>query len=194
MSVSRVWRRLLAGTATVALVAGCNVSPPSFRMPSPDVVAQAGLDPCPTSGPAVSGGLPKVTLRCLDGRSKVNLAGLRGPAIVNFWYSACPPCGQEAKYLGEFAASAKGKVTVLGIDSEPYPDPALHFEADRGLHYPSVSDQHLVMGAKLKVGYFPTTYFLDAAGHLAGKPFVAAFASSAQVAQEVKAHLGVSVS
>lgn len=191
---SRVVRRLLVGTAVVALTAGCQLTPPSFRAPHPDVVTQAALDPCPTSGTPVTGGLPKLTLHCLDGKSKVDLAGLRGPAIINFWYSSCPPCGDEAKYLGQFAATAKGKVLVLGIDSEPYPDPALQFEHDRNLHYPSVSDQHADVGPKMKVGYFPTTYFLDSAGHLAGKPFVAAFSSSSQIAQEVKAHLGVSVS
>lgn len=191
--VSRVRRRLTACTASVALVAGCQISPPSFRAPSPDVVAQAALEPCPPSGSPVTGGLPKITLHCLDGKSKVDLAGLRGPAIVNFWYSSCPPCSDEARYLGQFAAAAEGKVLVLGVDSEPYPDPALRFASDRGLHYPSVSDQHADVGPKLKVGYFPTTYFLDAAGHLVGKPFVAAFSSAAQVAQQVKAHLGVSV-
>jgi cytochrome c biogenesis protein CcmG, thiol:disulfide interchange protein DsbE len=192
MSVSRVGRRFAAVAASLGLAAGCTASP-AARPVDPSLVNQAKLVACPTTGNAVKGGLPKLTLPCLDGTHKVNLAALRGPAIVNVWYSTCDPCLQESGYLEQFRTAAAGKVAVIGIDTEPYPNPGLQFEIKQNVHYASLSDQHDQARSKLKVVGFPTTYFVDAAGHLVGSPH-GPFYSLSEVKAAVKAHLGIAVS
>ena len=89
----------------------------------------------------------------------------------------------------EFDAAAKGKVLVLGVDSEAYPNPALDFAHKYDLHFAMLTDQH----SDFTVGNFPSTYFLDAAGNLVGKP-LSPIASLQQLEDEVRTRLGVTVS
>jgi cytochrome c biogenesis protein CcmG, thiol:disulfide interchange protein DsbE len=196
VSSTRRIARAFAGTVLLGLLAACNpsVTPPSYR-PVKDLskVSAAGLDPCPTAGKPVSGGLPHLTLHCLDGKSTLDLAGLKGPALINVWYSTCAPCKQEAGYVQQFHAAAKGTVQVLGIDVEPYPDDGLNFAYNLGLKYPSVIDEHDDVRGKLKFSTFPVSYFLDATGHLVGNPQIAPFTSVGEIKAAVKAHLGVTV-
>jgi cytochrome c biogenesis protein CcmG/thiol:disulfide interchange protein DsbE len=188
--------RTLAAPLLLALLAACNpsISPPSYRgVQDESRVTAAQLDPCPSVENAVSGGLPHLTLHCLDGSGTVDLAGLKGPALINLWYSTCPPCKKEAPYVEQFRTTAKGKVQVLGIDVEPYPDNGLQFAYDLHLHYPSVIDEHDTVRSKLKFATYPTSYFLDATGHLVGTPQIQPFGSVAEIKAAVKAHLGVTV-
>lgn len=195
MTRRRLLGRALSAPLLLVLLAACNPSPPSYRgVQDPSLVSAAKLEACPSAGKPVTGGLPHLTLHCLDGRSTVDLAGIKGPAVINIWYSTCPPCKAESPYLEQFRAAANGRVQVLGIDVEPYPDDGLRFVNNQHLHYASVIDEHETVRAKLKFQAYPTSYFLDATGHLVGNPQVVPFTSEAEVAAAVKAHLGVSVS
>jgi cytochrome c biogenesis protein CcmG, thiol:disulfide interchange protein DsbE len=187
----RALLRVVVLSASLALLAGCNPSltPPQFRTPDPSLVSQAALATCPTSGSAVKGGLPKVTLHCMGDGPSVDLAGLRGPAIVNAWYSACQPCKAEAPILAKFETEAGGKVLMLGVDSEAYPDPGLDFAYNENLHFAMLTDQH----TDFVVPHFPSTYFLDAAGHLVGQP-LSPIMSLQQLKDAVRTRLGVTVS
>jgi cytochrome c biogenesis protein CcmG, thiol:disulfide interchange protein DsbE len=188
--------RALAAPVLLALLAGCNpsLSPPSYRPPDASLVSAAALAQCPTAGKAVSGGLPKLTLHCLGSGPSVDLAGLRGPALVNTWYSSCEPCQNEAHLLNDFAAKAGTKVLLLGVDSEAYPDPALQFAINQNVRFASVTDQHSDFQAKAGVTAYPTTYFVDAAGHVVGKPMAGPFTSLVQIEALVRSRLGVTVS
>lgn len=183
--------RAFVAPALVALLAGCHPSltPPSYNTPDPSLVNQAALASCPTSaGPKVPDSLPKVTLHCMGAGPSVDLAGLRGPAVVNAWYSACSPCATEAPILAKFDAEAKGKVLVVGVDSETNPDFGLKFIHDYGLHFAMLTDQH----TDFVVGHFPSTYFLDAAGKVVGAP-LSPIASLQQLKDAVRTRLGVTV-
>ena len=189
MTRRRVWLRALVAPALVALLAGCNPSltPPTFSTPDPSLVSQAALAACPASnGVQVAGSLPKVTLRCVGAGPSVNLAGLRGPAIINAWYSACLPCAKEAPILAKFQVEAAGKVLMLGVDSETYPNFGLKFAHDYGLHFAMLTDQH----TDFVVGHFPSTYFLDAAGKVVGAP-LSPIASLQELKDAVRTRLGV---
>jgi cytochrome c biogenesis protein CcmG/thiol:disulfide interchange protein DsbE len=189
----RLSRALLAPLLLAGL-AGCNISPPSYRaLQDKSLATAADLQPCPSSAKPISGGLPHLTLHCLDNTGTVDLAGLKGPALINVWYSTCSPCKIEAPAIEAFRAAAKGKVLVLGIDVEPYPDHGMQFVNDVHLHYASVIDEHDTVRSKLGFATYPTSYFLDATGQLVGNPQVDPFTSEAEVAAAVKAHLGVSV-
>jgi len=187
----RVRLRAVVALGSVALLAGCHPSltPPSYNVPDPSLVAQAKLADCPPSGAPTRHGLPKVTLHCIGNGPKVDLAGLRGPAIVNAWYSACQPCQKEAGFLAQFAAKAGSKVLIVGVDSETDPNSGLDFIYRKNLHFPMLSDQH----TDFVVGHFPSTYFLDAAGNVVGPP-LSPIESLQQLEDTVRTRLGVTVS
>lgn len=190
--MSRRSLRLLL-PALLVLLAGCSfsISPPAVRLPDASLVTQAALAPCPSTAKgagSVPGGLPKVTLHCLGTGPSVNLAHLRGPAIINAWYSACQPCQKEAPILAQFAAKAGGKVLILGVDSEAYPNPGLTFAHDNNLHFAMLTDQH----SDFVVGHFPSTYFIDAAGKVVGQA-LSPIANMQQLEDAVRTRLGVTI-
>jgi thiol-disulfide isomerase/thioredoxin len=189
-------RPLLVAVVLGALLSACNpsVSPPAYQgVQDPSLVTAAALEPCPVSGAPIANGLPKITLHCLDGKGTVDLAGLRGPALINFWYSTCPDCRTEAPLLEAFRRAAKGSVAVLGIDTDLHPDDGLKFAISAPVHYASVVDEHSDVPPKLAVIGYPSTYFLDAAGHLVGPPHPGLFKSAAELRAAVKARLGITV-
>ncbi|HZX07151.1 TlpA disulfide reductase family protein [Kribbella sp.] len=132
-------------------------------------VAGAGqLVRCPAtpSKPAVSHGLPDISLPCLGDGPDVRLADLRGPLVINVWAQWCGPCRAEAPYLANLAKS--GKVTMLGIDyDDPRPELAVKFATAEGLAYPHLKDQDKSIQSALKVGGPPLTVFVDKFGAVA---------------------------
>jgi hypothetical protein len=97
-------------------VSGVDVDTATLRQ----LRSAAGIEPCPRTEPrpGVAGGLPDIALPCLGGGRDVNLAGLRGPMVVNLWASWCEPCREELPVLQEYAERARRQVRVLGVDFE----------------------------------------------------------------------------
>jgi thiol-disulfide isomerase/thioredoxin len=139
--------------------------------PSAATLARARLAPCPasTSAAAVPGGLPALTLPCLGAGPAVNLAGLRGTAlVVTLWAQYCGPCRDELPLFAQAAARAGERVRFLGIDLlEPRPDAAVGLLADSGVHFPSVRDDTGATRASLKWVGPPTTVFVRPDGTIA---------------------------
>ena len=74
--------------------------------------AKADIAPCPASSVGTEGSpgsLPDLTLPCLGGGRDVDLAGLRGPLLLNFWSQTCGPCQQESPLLEKFSSAARGR-------------------------------------------------------------------------------------
>lgn len=195
-------RRLAAGLVASGLLAGCAATRPAGaagssvglpqRAANPSLAAAADLAPCPAStAPAVHGGLPTVRLPCLGSAGKVDLAGLRGPALVNVWASDCGPCREEAPALQALHAHAGGRLLVLGVDFEPQPDAGLQFAIHEGLHYPMVSDEHgALLDAGLAVRGLPMTLFVDRAGRIVARHY-GALPGGVALAALVRDRLGV---
>lgn len=195
---------LLAALGALALVAsgcssGAGAAGAAAQVPGatadPALVAQAALAPCPPT-PARQAAdpgrhLPALRLPCVGSGAAVDLAALRGPALVNLWWSGCEPCREESPLLQRLSAAAAGRVRVLGVDVEE-PDAGLRFAIAEGLHYPMVSDPHeSVKDAGLLPGY-PVTYFVDASGRrVAAHP--GAYASAGALRADVRRYLGVDV-
>jgi hypothetical protein len=93
--------------------------------------------------------------------------------------------------LAAFMARAKGRVALLGVDTEDEPRLALRFAKDLGQHWPAVVDddgrllRHSASGP-------PGTLFVDRTGAVV---FVhrGPFTSLGQVVTDVQRHLGVAV-
>ncbi len=177
------------------------LTPLESQAPVPGVaelVAQrkaAGLPDCPASSelPAVAGGLPDVTLRCLGGDTEVRLGGLRGPLIVNFWAQWCAPCRLESPHLREFHQLSAGKVQVLGIDAnDPRPELAIEFASLVGWTYVHLQDPDRSSMTPLGYGSIPISLFIDGEGKIVYRQ-IGAFGSTQQMRDLTARYLGVTV-
>jgi thiol-disulfide isomerase/thioredoxin len=159
-----------------------------------ELVARAGLDPCPASSASpVAGGLPDVTLPCLGNGPAVHLAGLRGPLVLNMWGSWCVPCRKEMPFLAQVASELRPQVRFLGVDTDDRSDSALDFVAHLRprVRYPSVADENkaALIGLRL-ASAVPSTVFVDAAGRVVHKS-LNSYLSAQQLRDDVEHYLGV---
>ena len=144
--------------------AGSSAASASAAVPAADVPAC----PQPTGSGSVSGGLPQLSLPCLDGSGDVDLAALRGPLVVNVWASWCPPCRAELPALAEVARSAGDRVRFLGVDVVDDAAAATALIQQLKLPYPSVFDVQGTTRGPLRWVGPPVTYFVAADGRIAG--------------------------
>jgi thiol-disulfide isomerase/thioredoxin len=175
--------RLALVVAAVALLAACSGSPhPAGIRPGNRAIDVAGkqlvafkkdsrIPDCPAvTSSGVDNGMPGVTLPCLGGGRSVDVAGLRGPMIVNFWASWCGECRREMPALAAYARSHPS-VKVIGIDFlDPQPAAALQLAASSGVHYPLLADisGELDRASPLPhIGGLPRTVFLAVDGSVA---------------------------
>ena len=165
----------------LALVTGCSGAHPGdliqgkapVRVDSPDLVAfnkSTDIPNCPkVSSTQVAGGMPGVTVHCLGGGRSVDVAGLRGPMIVNLWASTCGPCREEMPALAAYARR-QSAVQVLGIDLlDLQPEAALQLARDSKVGYPLVADPAGNLVGREPVPRqpgLPFTVFLDASGRV----------------------------
>lgn len=128
---------LLTGCDQGETAAGCNVDVDTGELR--DLKAEAGMVDCPDGGGDAD--LPDVELACLGGGTAGSLAEIKGPAIVNFWGSNCPPCVEEMPALEAFQQQYGEQVPVIGVDwLDTYPGAALDLAKRTGATYPSYAD------------------------------------------------------
>jgi len=202
-----VRRVLLAGALglMVGLLTACSgVHPSDFvagksrvKVDSPSLVAfkkNTDIPNCPkVSSTSVEDGMPDVTVPCLGGGRSVDVAGLRGPMIVNFWQSTCHPCRQEMPALAAYARG-QSAVQVLGIDIlDVQPAAALQLARDSKVGYPLVADPAgNLVGQKpvpRNIG-LPFTAYVDASGRVVHVE-AGAMTSEKDVAEAAQKYLGV---
>jgi len=199
-------KRLASAVLVAAglLLSACGADTPSFdggaglKVTTPALAAvkkTTDVPNCPRVGhTAVAGGMPSVTVRCLGGGRSVDLAGLRGPMIVNFWQSTCGPCRKEMPALAEFARSHPG-IKVLGIDYlDMQPAAALQLAGKSHVAYPLVADPNGDLTGKApltRIPGLPFTAYIDASGrvvHVEAVPMT----SVQDVAAAARRYLGAS--
>jgi thiol-disulfide isomerase/thioredoxin len=168
----------------------------TLTVTSPDLVAlkkHTDIPNCPeVSRSSVDDGMPPITLSCLGGGRAVDMAGLRGPLIVNFWASWCGACRDEMPALAAFAKS-QSAVKIVGIDFlDPHPDAALGLAKDSSVGYPLVTDPKGVLDKASPLPHIsamPMTVFLDAKGTIAHIEFQS-YSSEQDVAAAAQKYLG----
>lgn len=167
-----------------------DVDTPALRA----IRADAGIEPCrPGPGATVDGGLPDVTLPCLGGGPDVDVASLRGPAVVNLWAAWCNPCRKELPIYQQFYERYGDRVDVVGIDyNDVQPKAALELARDTGVTYPLLADP----GSSLEgTDAFPTIpglpwlVLVDADGEVVHKQAIE-ITSVEQLVDLVNEHLG----
>lgn len=201
-------RRALAAAlgAAVLLLTGCtaddvpvpgpgaadvDVDTPQLRA----IKSEAGIEDC-APGKASDSGLPDLTLPCLGGGPDVDLAGLRGPLVINLWQSYCAPCRKEMPALQEFYEKHGDQVPVLGIDgTDVQPEAALEFAKKVGATYPQLADPGGDLSGQSPfpvIRGYPYLAIVDADGDLAYQQF-GGVDSYDELVDLVEEHLGTSL-
>ncbi len=114
------------------------------------------------------GAAPNFTLPRLSGGGDIELASLRGKAVVlNFAASWCVPCKQEAPlFEGLWQRYRSRGVVVLGIDAKDFRGDGRRFVSRHGITYPFAYDGPGRMYDRYGLTGFPETFFVGRSGKL----------------------------
>jgi cytochrome c biogenesis protein CcmG/thiol:disulfide interchange protein DsbE len=97
------------------------------------------------------------------GSPAVSSASIRakGPVVLNFWGSWCPPCTAEMPALQAAHCSLGPQVRFVGIDEQDTRGAALAFLHHVGVTYPSGFDGAGAVASAFRLDGTPTTYFIS---------------------------------
>ncbi|MDO0926362.1 TlpA disulfide reductase family protein [Streptomyces sp. TG1A-8] len=137
------------------------------------VTGNNGIDTAPRGERATA---PELSGRTLDGRT-LDVADYRGEVVVvNVWGSWCGPCREEGKYFAKVSKAYRGKgVQFVGINTrDTSTTPALAFEKEQGITYPSLYDPTGKLMLRFRKGtlnpqLIPSTLVIDRDGKVAAR-------------------------
>jgi len=102
----------------------------------------------------------------------VSLARFTGrPVIVNFFASWCVPCKKETPLLAGFYRTERGRVAIIGVDSNDQASAALRFTRAAAVSYPVGFDPSSATASAYGVIAIPQTFFLNARHRIAKRIF-----------------------
>jgi len=176
--------------ALALLSAACTGQAKSSGSAEPAPFAGCGAITASPSAAARPADLPGLSLPCFTGGEQVALAGIRGPAVINFWASWCGPCRTELPVMQRLADRAEGRLTVLGIDTGDSRDAGASFAADKQVTMPTLVDADRKLFNALAGRALPMTVFVDAQG----RRFLYVLPLDEKtLPEQVRAHTGVTV-
>lgn len=123
---------------------------------------------------------PELDGETLDGK-QLDVADYKGKVVVlNVWGSFCGPCRLEAQYFSRVAKETQDKgVQFIGINTrDAKKGPAVSFEKDYGVTYPSFFDPTGKLMLRFPKGTLnpqaiPSTVVLDRDGKIAARSLTA---------------------
>jgi thiol-disulfide isomerase/thioredoxin len=135
------------GCVVALLVSGCG-APHAPPVPSEQVTA--------SGGPTLTG-------------KDVSITSYRGhPVVLIFWASWCGPCHDEQPAMNTAYTmwSSRG-VEFVGIDLRDTTKPALAFQSEFKVPYPSIADTNATLAIDYRIPSAPGLVFLTAQGKVA---------------------------
>lgn len=105
-----------------------------------------------------------VVAECLDSSPGVNVAAIKGPAIINVWGSWCEPCKEELPYFFEFYQTMDPQIQLIGVDvEEKRIEDGRMFARTHGIMWPNLYDADGSTRKYFGMGV-PVTWFIDSDG------------------------------
>ncbi|MER6568687.1 TlpA disulfide reductase family protein [Streptomyces sp. NPDC001093] len=137
------------------------------------VTGHNGIDTVPAGKRA---GAPDLSGQTIDGRT-LDVADYKGQVVViNVWGSWCGPCREEAEYFSKVSKQYDGKgVQFVGINTrDTSTTPAVAFEKEHGISYPSLYDPTGKLMLRFEKGtlnpqLIPSTLVIDKHGKVAAR-------------------------
>ncbi|MCZ0204151.1 TlpA family protein disulfide reductase [Streptomyces achromogenes] len=119
---------------------------------------------------------PDLSGKTIDGKT-LDVADYKGKVVViNVWGSWCGPCRNEAKYFAKVSEDYAGKgVQFVGINTrDTSTTPAVNFEKEHGVAYPSLYDPTGKLLLRFEKGTLnpqivPSTLVIDRHGKVAAR-------------------------
>ncbi|MEV6295716.1 TlpA family protein disulfide reductase [Streptomyces sp. NPDC004059] len=119
---------------------------------------------------------PDLSGKTIDGKT-LDVADYKGQVVViNVWGSWCGPCREEAQYFSKVSKQYEGKgVQFVGINTrDTSTTPAVAFEKEHGIGYPSLYDPTGRLMLRFKKGtlnpqLIPSTLVIDKQGKVAAR-------------------------
>lgn len=106
----------------------------------------------------------EVVAECLDSSPGVNIAAIKGPAIINVWGSWCDPCKDEMRYFVEYFQTKDPQVQLIGVDvEEKRIEDGRMFARTHGIMWPNLFDGDGSTRKYFGMGV-PVTWFIDSDG------------------------------
>jgi thiol-disulfide isomerase/thioredoxin len=131
-----------------------------------------------------------VLLKCLDGKSTVDVGQIKGPALINVWGSWCGPCKEEMPIFVDFYSKYMDKVSLIGISvEESNVQEARDFIKLYGMSWPNLNDADGSTREILGMGV-PVTLFIDAQGKVAFRK-IGVVTTIEELERDTKKYLGV---
>lgn len=165
---------VIASAACALLLTACTSGGTSGSSGEPNFVAgKDGTDAVPASQRVMA---PDLSGKTVDGRV-LDVADYRGKVVVlNVWGSWCPPCRAEAKGFETVYQDVKSQgVQFVGINTrDASPAPAMAFQRDQGITYPSLYDRTGRLLLRFQKGTLgiqsvPSTLVIDRHGRVAAR-------------------------
>jgi cytochrome c biogenesis protein CcmG/thiol:disulfide interchange protein DsbE len=183
-----VTRRTAAVLLAVLLVApGCTAKKASPSPGGGGGFNAANLPPihtdaCPAAGELlaqpVDGGkdhLPDLQLECIGeigSTVRVPLRRIGGmPTVINLWGSWCVPCRQEMPDLQRAYGDMRGKVRLLGINTDDNPEAARATINSTQVTWPSLADPDAKVREQIGPQFMPATLFIAADGRIVHRKY-----------------------
>ena len=131
-----------------------------------------------------------VLLKCLDGKSTVDVGQIKGPALINVWGSWCGPCKEEMPIFVDFYSKYMDKVSLIGISvEESNVQEARDFIKLYGMSWPNLNDADGSTREILGMGV-PVTLFIDAQGKVAFRK-IGVVTTIKELERDTQKYLGV---
>ncbi len=105
--------------------------------------------------------LPPLRVRTLDG-AEVDLASLRGPALVDLWATWCVPCAHALPFYQRLAKETGIRVVAISIDAEDAP--VREWLSRNPAPFEILRDPDGEAAEVLGMIQMPTSFLLDARG------------------------------
>jgi thiol-disulfide isomerase/thioredoxin len=86
--------------------------------------------------------------------------------LITFWASWCGPCAKEASALERFSRSPAGRGRLVAVDWSDALSGARSFVAKHAWTFPVLRDAEGTVGNDYRLTGLPTTFVLDASGHI----------------------------